>query len=334
MKIFAYSVREDGEKYVEEFRDAQGINCDYVSEYPSMDNIDLAAGYEAVSIINNVLTPEMYEAWQRVGVKYIATRSVGYDHFDLPLMKELGLRGVHATYSPNAVANYTIMLMLMSCRKIPFILQKAACQDFSLPGKIGKELSQCTVGIIGTGQIGETVIQHLSGFGCKILAYSTTKKESVMKYAEYVDLETLLGSCDVISLHIPGNEKNRHMINRETIAIMKDDVIIINTARGSVVDSEALIEGLESGKIGFAALDTFEEERGLYYKNLERAQIANRIRAILGTFQNVILTPHMAFYTEQSTADMVRTTMLGLRSFETGEDSPVRIKELETFQSF
>lgn len=329
MKIFAYSVREDEEKYVEEFRNSNGIVCDYVSEYPSVDNLSLAKGYDAVSIINNVLTKEMYEGWRKLGIKYIATRSVGYDHFDLPLMKELGIRGVHATYSPNAVANFTIMLMLMSCRKMPFMLYKAGCQDFSLPGKIGKELSQCTVGIIGTGQIGETVIKHLHGFGCRILAYSTTEKEEVKKYAQYVDIDTLYKECDVISLHIPGNEKNRHLIDREAIAKMKDDVIFINTARGSVVDSNALIEGLESGKIGFAALDTFEEERGLYYKNLEREQIVNRTRAILSTFQNVILTPHMAFYTEQSTSDMVRTTMLGLRSFESGEASDVVIRELE-----
>lgn len=329
MKVFAYSVREDEEKYMEEFRKAQGISCDYVSDYPSMDNLKLAEGYDAVSIITNVITTDMYEEWSRLGVKYIATRSVGYDHFDLDVLKRLGMRGVHATYSPNAVANYTIMLMLMCCRNMPFILYKAGCQDFSLPGKIGKELSLCTVGIIGTGQIGTAVVKHLSGFGCRILAYSTTENEEVRKYAEYVDLDTLYRECDVISLHIPGNDKNYHMINRETISKMKDDVIFINTARGSIVDSEALIEGLESGKIGFAALDTFEEEFGLYYKNLEREQLVNRTRAILSTFKNVILTPHMAFYTEQSSSDMVRTTMLGLRSFETQEDCKLVISELE-----
>lgn len=329
MKIFAYSVREDEEKYVEEFRNSQGIICDYVSEYPSMENINLAEGYDAVSMINNVLTPEMYEAWRKLGIKYFATRSVGYDHYNLPLMKELGIHAVHAVYSPNAVANYTIMMMLMACRKIQFILQKSACQDFSLPGKIGKELSQCTVGVIGTGRIGETVIKHLSGFGCKILAFSEEEKPEVKAYAEYVDFDTLLKECDVITLHVPGGESTYHLIDSDAIAKMKDDVILINTARGSVVDSEALINGLESGKVGFAALDTFEEERGLYYKNLEREQLVNRTRAILSTFQNVILTPHMAFYTEQSTSDMVRTTMLGLRSFEIGEECDVRIMELE-----
>lgn len=324
MKIYAYSVREDEVKYFEEFR-SNGTDCEYTSAYPTMDNIHLADGCDAVSVISNVITEEMYDAWAKMGIKYIATRSVGYDHLNLPYMKKFGMQGVHASYSPNAVANYTIMLMLMACRKVTFILKKAETQDFSLPGKIGKELSLCTVGIIGTGAIGETVIRRLSGFDCRILAHSTTEKESVKQYAQYVDLDTLYRECDIISLHIPGRESNRHIINKDSIAKMKDGVIIVNTARGMVIDSNALIEGLESGKVGYAALDTFEEEIGLYYKNLEREQVANRTRAILGTFQNVILTPHMAFYTEQSTSDMVATTIRGLLAFETGEDNPARI---------
>lgn len=324
MKIFAYSVREDEEKFFNQFIES-GVDCSYITEYPSLENLDLVKGADAVSIISNVITKEMYDRWRELGIQYIATRSVGYDHLDIPYMKSLGMQGVHASYSPNAVANYTIMLMLMACRKINFILKKADCQDFSLPGKIGKELSLCTVGIIGTGQIGETVIRHLSGFGCRILAYSTHEKESVKKYADYVDLDTLYRECDIISLHVPGRESNRHMIDRKAIARMKDDMILINTARGLVVDSQALIEGLESGKIGFAALDTFEEEVGLYYKNLERQQIVNRTRAVLKTFPNVILSPHMAFYTEQSTSDMVGTTIRGLLAFETGEENPARI---------
>lgn len=325
MKIFAYSVREDEVKYFEEFNESNEVEIEYISDYPSLDNLGRAAGADGVSIISNVITKEMYDEWSKLGVKYIATRSIGYDHLDTAYMKKLGMRGVHAVYSPNAVANYTIMMMLMACRKITFILDKARMQDFTLPGKIGKELSQCTVGIIGTGQIGETVIKHLSGFGCRILANDIYEKDSVKEYAEYVDLDTLYKECDVISLHVPGFESNRHMINAETIAKMKDDVIIINAARGMVVDSYALIDGLESGKIGFAALDTFEEEVGLYYKNFERGIVANRVRAILQTLPNVILTPHMAFYTEQSSSDMVRTTVNGLVDFEKGCDNPLEV---------
>lgn len=325
MKIFAYSVREDEEKYFDRFIKENPGMCSYVSEYPLMDNLKLAEGYDAVSIISNVITSEMYDVWHDMGIKYIATRSVGYDHLDTSKMKALGMRGVHASYSPNAVANYTIMLMLMSCRKITYILDKARQQDFYLPGKIGKELSVSTVGIIGTGEIGETVIKHLSGFGCRILACSNHEKEEVKKYAEYVDFDTLIKESDIISIHVPGIEKNRHLINKDVVSKMKDDVIFINTARGMVVDSEAIIEGLESGKIGYAALDTYEEEVGLYYKNLERSIIANRTRAILSAFPNVILSPHMAFYTEQSTSDMVGTTIEGLLAFERSGDNPAEI---------
>lgn len=324
MKIFAYSVREDEVKYFDRLI-SDGVDITYISEYPTMENVELAKGYDAVTIISNVLTREMYDAWSSYGVKAIGTRSVGFDHMDTRYMKSIGMRGVHAIYSPNAVANYTIMLMLMACRKITFILDKAKVQDFALPGKIGKELSLCTVGIIGTGQIGETLIKHLSGFGCRILANDVYEKDSVKQYAEYVDLDTLYKECDIISLHVPGTANNHHMINADTIARMKDDVIIINAARGMVVDSEALIEGLESGKIGFAALDTFEEEVGLYYKNLERSQITNRVRSVLQTFSNVILSPHMAFYTEQSTSDMVGTTVRGLIELEEEGGSPLEV---------
>lgn len=324
MRIFAYSVRGSEFDYFKEFQQAC-VDCAVTDEYPSMSNLQLAQGYDAVSIITNVITKEMYEGWHAMGVRYIATRSAGFDHLDTALMKQLGMRGVHATYSPNAVANYTIMLMLMACRKVNYILDKARLQDFTLTGNIGKELSLCTVGVIGTGQIGETVVRHLSGFGCRILVYDVQQKEALKPYATYVDMDTLLHESDVITLHVPGMASNRHMIDRDAFAKMKDDVIFINTARGVLVDSYALIEALESGKVGFAALDTYEEERGLYYKNLEQQPLANRVRGMLMAFPNVILSPHMAFYTEQSVYDMVGTSTRGLLAFEAGGENPAEI---------
>lgn len=182
------------------------------------------------------------------------------------------------------------------------------------------------MGIIGTGEIGETVIRHLSGFGCRILANSRHEKASVKPFAQYVDLDTLYRESDIVSIHVPGMKESYHMIDASAFAKMKDDVIFVNTARGMLVDSNALIEALESSKVGFAALDTFEEEVGLYYKNLEWTGIANRTRAIFNTLPNVILSPHMAFYTEQSTSDMVATTSRGLLAFETGGENPVEVR--------
>lgn len=328
MKLFAFAMREFDElKYFEECREKYGITFDYTTEYPNKDNISLANGYEAVSIITNPVDEEMLGLFSEMGVKYLATRSIGYEHIDVEAAHRLGIRVCHASYSPNSVANYTIMLMLMACRNINYILEKSRLQDYSLGGKIGKELSLCTVGVIGTGKIGETVVEHLSGFGCKMLAYDLYEKESVKRYAEYVTLERLYRESDIITLHVPGMAENCHMLDEKAFGKMKDGVILVNAARGMLVDTDALIAALESGKVGFAALDTVEEENGLYYLNRERDVIANRHRAVLGAFQNVILSPHMAFYTEQAVSDMVGKTVEAMVRLSEGEDSPLEVRQ-------
>ena len=328
MKLFAFALREFDElKYFEECRERYGITFDYTTEYPNKDNISLADGYEAVSIITNPVDEEMLGLFSEMGVKYLATRSIGYEHIDVEAAHRLGIRVCHASYSPNSVANYTIMLMLMACRNIGYILEKSRLQDYSLGGKIGKELSLCTVGVIGTGKIGETVVEHLSGFGCKMLAYDLYEKESVKRHAEYVTLERLYRESDIITLHVPGMPENRHMLDEKAFGKMKDGVILVNAARGMLVDTDALIAALESGKVGFAALDTVEEENGLYYLNRERDVIANRHRAVLGAFPNVILSPHMAFYTEQAVSDMVGKTVEAMVRLSEGEDSVLEVRE-------
>ncbi len=321
MKIFFYALRQYDElKYVQKFAEQYNFEYDYTSDYPTMENVNLAKGYDGVSIITNPMYPEILNAFHAVGVKYISTRSIGYDHIDVNYANSIGMRVSHVVYSPNSVANYTIMLILMACRNMPWIMKKADCQDFTLKGKVGKELSTSTVGIIGTGNIGKTVIKHLSGFGCKMLAYSLYEDEEVKKYAEYVSLEELLKESDIITLHVPGNAQNTHLIDADAFEKMKDGVIIVNTARGLIIDTKALIESLKSGKISFAALDTFEGEMGLYYLNKETERLDNDNMALLKSFPNVILSPHMAFYTEQAVSDMVENSIKGLLGFEKGED--------------
>lgn len=323
MKIFAYAVREYDElPYFRQLEEQYRFSFGYTSDYPSLENAELARGYDGICIITNQMYPALLDRFHALGVKYIATRSIGYDHIDLEHLHSLGMRASHVTYSPDSVANYTIMMMLMACRKITYILDKARLQDFSLKGKMGKEFSLCTVGVIGTGKIGETVIRHLQGFGCKVLAYDLYQKETVKQYASYVDLDTLYQASDIISLHVPGMAANYHMIGRDAFRRMKDGVILVNAARGMLVDTEALIAALESGKVGFAALDTFEAETGLYYRNLEGEILSNHDRAALSGFPNVLLSPHMAFYTDQAVSDMVRIAVLGLLNFEQGADNP------------
>lgn len=322
MKIFFYALREyDEQKYVEKFSKQYAFEYGFTSDYPSMENVQLAKGYEAISIITNPMYPDILDAFHNVGVKYISTRSIGYEHIDVGCAHSLGMRVAHVVYSPNSVANYAIMLILMACRNMPWIMKKADCQDYSLKGKVGKELSASTVGVIGTGNIGKTVVKHLSGFGCRILAYSLFEDDEVKKYAEYVSLNELIKQSDIITLHVPGNAENTHLIDAAAFDKMKDGVIIVNTARGLIIDTQALISALKSGKVGYAALDTFEGEGGLYYLNKETLRLDNDNMALLKSFPNVILSPHMAFYTEQAVSDMVENSIKGLLGFESGEYS-------------
>ncbi|MCQ2578976.1 MAG: D-isomer specific 2-hydroxyacid dehydrogenase family protein [Treponema sp.] len=323
MKIFAYALREYDEKpYLEKICSQLGIEYEYTSDYPSLENIHLAKGADAISIITNPCGKEMLDALKANGIKAVSTRSIGYDHIDTDYAQSIGIKVCNVSYSPNSVANYTIMMMLMACRKIDYIMKKCALQDFSLRGNQGKEISLCTVGVVGTGRIGEELVKHLSGFGCKILAYDIFQKDEVKKYAQYVSLEELYAQSDIVTLHVPGLPENHHMINDITLSLMKDGVILVNAARGLLVDTDALVRALESGKVGFAALDTFENERGLFYLDFKDKLLQNRDFHLLSGMPNVMLSPHMAFYTDQAVSDMVGNSIRGIQSALKGEESP------------
>lgn len=323
MKLFMYNYRGFEEKqYVDYYSKELGVEVATTPEAPSPENLEQLKGFDCISIITTPTDRAMLTRLKELGVKGVLTRSIGVNHIDVKAAKELGIVVCNASYPPDGVANFAIMLMLMSCRKVVPIMKKAAMQEYALKGKKGKELSISTVGVLGTGRIGRTVIEHLSGFGCKILAYDVYENESVKKYATYVDKDTLLAESDIITIHVPFLEENYHFIGEEELAKMKDGVILINTARGELVDTQALIRAIESGKIGSAALDVLEDESDLYYKDLTEQPLAKHERAILASFPNVILTPHVAFYTEQSIAAMIQCTFESCVAICNGEQSP------------
>lgn len=326
MKIFAYALREfDEKKFFDQFSKEYDCEYAYTTAYPSPENVELARGYDAISATPCDLNADMLQRFYDVGVRYIATRSIGFDHIDLNKAKELGMRVSHVSYAPETVADYAIMLMLMCCRKICHILERSKIQDYTLKGKMGKDICDCTIGVIGTGQIGRTVIKHLSTFGCRILAYDLYPSKECEGMAEYVSLDELYAQSDIITLHTPATADNYHMLNAETFAKMKDDVIIINTARGTLIDTEALICAVESGKIGHAALDVLEQEDGLYYINRVGDPIENRQMAVLRSFPNVILSPHTAFYTEKVVRDMAIKTIKGVHDMMNHVENPLII---------
>ena len=327
MKIFFYAMREFDELPVAKMLAAEmGIEFGYTTAHPTPETVELARGSEAVSCTPCPLSEELLEKFSEVGVKYFTTRSIGYDFVPLEKVKALGMRLSNVSYPPEGVANYAIMMILMCLRRMPYIMRSAAMQDFTLNNKIGKDISGCTVGVIGTGRIGATAIRGLSGFGCKILAYDLYPNESVKQYAEYVSLDELYARSDVISLHAPATAENTHLINADSIAKMKDGVCIVNTARGQLIDTAALIDGLYSKKIGSAALDVMEQENGLYYFDRKYDLIDNPQMAVLRTFPNVIISPHTAFYTEEVVACMLTCNMRSLVNYATGKADPQEIK--------
>lgn len=316
MRMFAYSIRPfDEEKYLLDFCEKYNVEFDYTTETPVLENLELARGYDAINIITSPIDRPMIDKLKELGVKVIATRTIGFIHIDYEYARSVGIGVLNITYSPSTVADYTVMLMLMGLRKIKETMLRAAAQDFSLKGKLGKEIQHCTIGVVGTGRIGRTVIKDLTGFGCRILAYDPYPNPEVAEMAEYVDLDTLISESDVITIHAPGVNENYHMIGYEAFDKMKNGVGIINCARGMLLDSDALIDNLDSGKVGFACLDTIEYEDGLYYFNRMGEPLKNPKMAILNSYPNVIITPHTAFYTQEAVSQMVENSIINIKEY-------------------
>lgn len=326
MKLFVYSYREfDEAEFFQKFAEEYHVELGICHDAPTMENAYLAEGYPYVSIITTKIDENLMNRFHALGVKMISTRTIGYDHINLEAARKCGISVGNVTYSPECVADYTVMLMLMSIRKMKRIMQREEINDFSLPGIQGKEMPNFTVGVLGTGRIGRAVIRDISGFGCKIYAYDQYENDEVKKYAQYVSLDEIYEKCDMITLHMPLTEENMHLINAEAIQKMQDGVVLINTARGGLIDTKALIDGLESGKIGAAGLDVIEDEFGMYYFDRKSDILSKRDLYILRGFPNVIVTPHMAFYTDQAVSDMVKHSIESCMLHEAGKEDPCRV---------
>ena len=323
MKIFVYNYREfDEAEYFQKFSEEYGVELGICTDEPTLENAHLAEGYEYVTIITSKIDRELMKKFHELGVRMISTRTVGYDHVDIAAAKEFGIHVSNVSYSPECVADYTVMLMLMSIRKMKRIMQRGALNDFSLPGIQGKELPNLTVGVLGTGRIGQAVIRDLSGFRCKIYAYDKYENKAVKEHAQYADLDTIYKECDLITLHMPLLEDNFHLIGKEAISRMKEGVVIVNTARGGLIDTKALIEGIESAKVGAAGLDVIEDEFGMYYHDRKSDVLSKRDLYILRGFPNVVVTPHMAFYTDQAVSDMVKHSIESCLLRAEGKEDP------------
>lgn len=322
MKLTAYEVRKDEEENLRKYAQRCGVDELVITGEPlTGETLELAEGAAGVTTLGqSVINEDICRQLHRMGVTGYSTRSVGYNHVDLEAAKKYGIRVSNASYSPHGVAEYTVMMILMSLRKYKPALYRINVNDYSLDGLVGGELCEMTVGIIGTGKIGETVIRNLAGFGCRIYAYDIYEKEEVKKYAVYRDLDTIYKECDIISLHTPLMDSTYHMIDRDAVEKMKKGVILVNCARGELMDIEAVTRGVEDEKIGAVALDVFENENGIYHHDRRTEIIKNRDMAYLRQFPNVIMTQHMAFYTRQAVDSMVKCGVESLAAFARQQD--------------
>ena len=320
MKIKLFNVRNDEKAAVDYYSKQLGVETEITEEELEAEELRKLKGFDGISVLTHKnVNKELLDALKEANINCISTRTVGFNHIDLNYAKKLGIRVCNAKYPPNGVAEFTVMLMLIALRKYKPAMWRQGVNDYSLSGLQGKELGQCTVGIIGTGRIGQAVLKNLTGFGCKLIAYDPYPQESVQKIADYVDIDTLFKTSDIVSLHVPFTEDNRYMINADNIAKMKKGVLIVNASRGELVDIDALIEAIESEHVGAVAMDVIEDEVSIYHQRRINDIIKNRKMAYLRQFPNVVLTQHMAFYTNVNVDSMVECSIQGIKEIiETG----------------
>ncbi|MDO4459257.1 MAG: D-isomer specific 2-hydroxyacid dehydrogenase family protein [Clostridia bacterium] len=325
MKLYAFEVRGDE---LSTFAKLENENLEITtnSDILTEDNISLAEGCEIISTLGMTRWDrKLLKKAKETGVKCISTRTIGYNHIDINAAKELGIHVCNVHYSPDSVADFTLMLMLVALRKYKPAVYRQNVNDFSLGGLQGRTLSSMTVGVVGTGKIGYEVIKRLKSFGAKVLAYDVYRNPKAAEYAEYVSLDDLYANSDMISYHIPLTSESAKMVNSYTLSKMKDGVVLVNTARGELMDVSCLIKGIESEKIGALATDVFDGETDIYHKSRVNDIISNRDMAYLRQFPNVVMTQHMAFYTGSAVEEMVTRGVNEPVKAVMGEKSPCLI---------
>jgi len=289
----------------------------------------LAAGYPAVCIfVNDRADAAVLETLHVGGTRTIALRCAGYNNVELAAAQRLGMTVLRVpAYSPFSVAEHTVALMLALNRRLHRAYNRVREGNFALDDLVGFELRRRTVGVIGTGRIGAALVDILAGFGCRILAYDLEPNDAVRgRGAEYVPLSALLHTADIVSLHCPLTPATHHLIDAAAVEGMKPGVMLINTSRGALVDTPAVIEGLKSRRIGALGLDVYEEEDELFFEDLSGQILQDDIFARLLTFPNVIITGHQAFLTEEALRAIAETTLRNLTDVEEGRPCPNEVR--------
>jgi D-lactate dehydrogenase len=323
MRIAVFSSKSYDREFLTKFNHFDELELHFFDASLQPETMSLAYGFDAVCVfVNDMLNEKVLTALSENGVIHIALRCAGFNNVDLNGAKKLGLSVSRVpAYSPEAVAEHTIALIMTLNRKLHKAYNRVRENNFSLAGLMGFNLHGKTVGVIGTGKIGRCFINILQGFGCKVVCYDPYPNQRVIEQgAHYVELEPLLNESDIISLHCPLNPQNQHMINHNTIAQMKDKVMLINTSRGGLVDSKAIIGGLKSGKIGSIGLDVYEMESELFFEDRSETIMQDDVFDRLVSFPNVLITGHQGFFTQEALQQIAQISLNNLHAVSQGRE--------------
>ncbi|MBW1605476.1 D-2-hydroxyacid dehydrogenase [Lactobacillus sp. Sy-1] len=332
MKIIVYGVRDDEKPFLEEWEsNNQDVDVQIESVLLDVVSVSKAEGFDGVVAFQQApYTAEVLDRLGAFGVKVLSLRNVGVDNVDFPAANRNNIKVTNVpAYSPQAIAEFTVTQLMQLLRNTKVFNHKIANGDLRWAPDIATELNQLTVGVFATGRIGRAAIQIYKGFGAKVIAYDIFKNPELDKEGIYVDTpEELYRQSDVISLHAPAVEENEHMLNDQTFAQMKDGVIILNPARGTLIDTDALIKALDSGKVGGAALDVYEDEVGVFNEDFGSFDAIpdERVKNLLKR-DNVLVTPHIAFYTKTAVKSMVNTSLDANRDVIATGDSDKIVKK-------
>lgn len=332
MKVLVYSAKDFEIPYL---RDAnnQKHQLDFIKEGLSSETAMKAVGYDAISIFSaDEACFITIEKLSDFGVKFITLRSVGHDNVNLRAASRLNLRVANVpAYSPYAIAEHAVSLLLALNRKLITSNQRVKQFNFNLNNLVGFDLNNKTVGIIGTGNIGSVMTKIMHGFGCKLLGYDIEEQKELVDHynLRYTTLDDLCAKTDIISLHVPLTSETHHLIDEDLIYKMKDNVILINTARGSVIHTEDVLSGLKKGKIGALGMDVYENEKKVFFNDHSINIPDDDVLIQLNALPNVLITGHHAFLTEEALTNIAETTIYNLDCWQEGKETENELTELD-----
>ncbi|KAJ4149263.1 hypothetical protein NW754_000702 [Fusarium falciforme] len=328
MKVAVFSTKPYDKKYLSavvasDRHASSGIELVFHEFALNEDTVSLVEGADAICVfVNDVVNDNVISALSEFGVKVILLRCAGFNNVDLDAAQRMRIMVANVpSYSPEAVAEFAVALIQTLNRKTHRAYNRVREGNFALDGLLGKTLCGKTVGIVGVGKIGLATARIMKGFGCHLLAYDPFPSPAFEEYGEYRDLEDLLPECDIVSLHCPLMDQTRHIINAESLALMKAGAMLVNTSRGGLIDTEAVIQSLKTNHIGGLALDVYEAEGELFYNDHSSHIIQDDKLMRLMTFPNVVVCGHQAFFTEEALTEIAECTINNLEDWITHKTS-------------